>query len=248
MKSNRIKERELLREKRIKKVKRVRRCLRFLTLLVLCAVPLFFLTTATASRQGADIFLRLTDTEILQGEEVPVCKAKVEVTGNTKVILDKDSGYTAADLIEELERGEGYSVVCDADTAVEGEYPMHLQLEDRILASLDREWVGNLRIDTLDAALTVKNAVGEWDGDQFRRYDGTYVVSDFVVSKGIRYYFGADGKRADGWQDIGGGRYFFDSDGIMKTGWLEHENAKYYLEADGRMAVGWKDIDRKSVV
>ncbi|MCI9340942.1 MAG: polysaccharide deacetylase family protein [Dorea sp.] len=245
MKSDRIKERELLREKRIKKVKRVRRCLRFLTLLVLCAVPLFFLTTATASRQGADIFLRLTDTEILQGEEVPVCKAKVEVTGNTKVILDKDSGYTAADLIEELERGEGYSVVCDADTAVEGEYPMHLQLEDRILASLDREWVGNLRIDTLDAALTVKNAVGEWDGDQFRRYDGTYVVSDFVVSKGIRYYFGADGKRAAGWQDIGGGRYFFDSDGIMKTGWLEHENAKYYLEADGRMAVGWKDMEDK---
>ena len=41
MKSNRIKERELLREKRIKKVKRVRRCLRFLTLLVLCSIVFF---------------------------------------------------------------------------------------------------------------------------------------------------------------------------------------------------------------
>lgn len=243
--SNRIKERELLREKRIRRVKRVRRCLRILTLLVLCAVPLFFLTTATASRHGADIFLKLTDVAILQGEAVPACRAKVEVTGNPGVVLDKDSGYTAEDLIKELERGEGYSVVCDADTAVEGEYPLHLELEEGILASLDEEWVGNLRIDTLDATLTVKNAVGEWDGDQFRRHDGTYVASDFVVSKGMTYYFGADGVKATGWQDIGGARYFFDPDGIMKTGWLELEDGKYYLEADGRMVTGWRDMEDK---
>ncbi len=243
--SNRIKERELLREKRIKKVKRVRRCLRILTLFVLCTVPLFFLTTATASRHGADVFLKLTDMSILQGEEAPAYRAEVEVTGNPEVVLDKDSGYTAADLIEELERGEGYTVVCEVNTAVEGEYPMHLKLDDRILASLDKDWVGNLRVDTLDATLTVKNAVGEWDGDQFKRHDGTYVMNEFVVSKGVTYYFGADGKKALGWQDINGARYFFDSDGGMKTGWLEHEDSRYYLEADGRMATGWKDMEDK---
>ena len=46
-------------------------CLRILTLLMICVVPLLFLTTATASRQEASVYLKLKEVSILQGEELP---------------------------------------------------------------------------------------------------------------------------------------------------------------------------------
>ena len=104
----------------------------------------------------------------------------------------------------------------------------------------------SLTIDTLDASFLVKNPLGEWDKDRFRRYDGTYVKNEFVVSKGKTYYFGEDEKMATGWQNAGGADYFLDSEGVLQTGWLDQEDSRYYLEADGRMVTGWKDIDGKT--
>lgn len=239
-------ERRLLRERRIRKVRRVRMCLRILTLLLICVVPLLFLTTATASRQEASVYLKLEGASILQGEEFPAFGVEAELIGNGETVLDEKSGYTAADLVKDFENGTGYTVECEADTAAEGEYPMHLKLSDEILTSLDKEWVGLVTIDTLDATLTVKNAVGEWDGERFQRYDGTYVTNDFVVSKGNTYYFDGEGNKATGFVDAGGVRYYMDADGVRKTGWVEMEDSRYYFEADGRMVTGWKDIDENT--
>lgn len=243
MTSQRIRERELLKEKRIRKVRRVRMCLRILALLLIAQIPLFFMTTASASKQEATIYLKLQNVEIVQGEEVPEYKTEVEVVGNREIILDEESNYTVKDLEEDFKNGKGYAVACDADTGVEGEYSMHLELEDRIKKSLEKEWVGVLNIDTLDAVFLVKNPLGEWDEDRFRCYDGTYVKNNFVVSKGKTYYFGEDEKMATGWQNVGGAEYFMDSDGVLQTGWLDQDDSRYYLEADGRMVTGWKDID-----
>ena len=125
----------------------------------------------------------------------------------------------------------------------EGEYPMSIQLEDHIRNSLEKEWLRRVSIETKDAVFTVKNPVGEWDGDRFRRYDGTYVKNDFVVSKGNTFYFGEDEKMKTGWQDTAQGRYYLDSEGILRRGWLELEGCKYYLGEDGRMRTGRQDID-----
>ena len=73
MTNDRSEERRLLKEKRIKKVRRVRMCLRILTLLLISVLPLFFLTTATASRQGASLYLKLKEASILQGMIRPRC-------------------------------------------------------------------------------------------------------------------------------------------------------------------------------
>lgn len=246
MTSQRIKERELLKEKRIRKVMRVRMGLRILALFLIAGIPLFFMTTASASRQEASVYLKLKDVAIVQGEEVPEFETEVEVVGNTEIILNEKTGYTVKDLEGEFKKGNGYTVACDADTGVEGEYSMHLELNDRIKKSLKKEWFGLLSIDTLDAAFQVKNPLGEWDGDRIRRYDGTYVKNEFVVSKGKTYYFGEDEKMATGWQNAGGADYFLDSEGVLKTGWLDQEDSRYYLEADGRMVTGWKDIEGKT--
>ena len=37
--------------------------------------------------------------------------------------------------------------------------------------------------------IVVKNPIGEWEGEKFKRYDGSYVTEEFVVSKGKTYYF-----------------------------------------------------------
>lgn len=246
MTNDRSEERRLLKEKRIKKVRRVRMCLRILTLLLICVLPLFFLTTATASRQGASLYLKLKEASILQGEELPQFGLEGELVGNGETILDGASGYTAADLLKDFESGKGYTVECEADTAAEGEYPMHLKLSDEIKASLGKEWMGLVRVDTLDAMLTVKNAAGDWDGSRFKRHDGSYVTNEFVVSKGNTYYFDGDGNKVTGWAEVEGVRYYMDSDGVRKTGWVDVEDSRYYLEEDGRMATGWKDIEDKT--
>ena len=238
--------RRILRDRRIRRVRRVRMCLRILTLLLICMTPLLFLTTATASRQEASIYLSLKEAAIAQGEELPAFGVEAQLVGRKETILDGESGYTAADLVKDFENGKGYTVECEADTATEGEYPMHLKLSDEIQTALNKEWVGLVWIDTLDAVLTVKNALGEWEDNKFRRYDGTYVTNDFVVSKGKTYYFDGEGNKATGWVEAGGVRYYMDDDGVRKTGWLDVDDSRYYLEADGRMATGWKDIDEKT--
>lgn len=240
------KEREQKKKKRIKKVRKIRMCLRILALLVIFQIPLFGMTAASANMQEAKISLSLRDSAVIQGEEKPEFEAGVEAEGDLKMILDEKSGYTAEDLTKELKSGRGYTVVCDADTMTEGEYPMSIQLEDDIRSSLEKEWIRRVSIETQDAVFTVKNPVGEWEGDKFRRYDGTYVKNDFVVSKGNTYYFGEDEKMKTGWQDTAQGRYYMDSEGVLKIGWLELEGGKYYLGEDGKMRTGRQDIEGSS--
>lgn len=243
MTRNYHKEREQLRRIRMRKVRKIRMCLRILALLVVFQIPLFGMTAASANMQEAKISLRLRDSAVMQGEEKPGFEAEVEAGGDLKMVLDEKSGYTVEDLTKELKSGKGYTVVCDADTMTEGEYPMSIQLGDDIRNSLEKEWVRRVSIETQDAVFTVKNPVGEWDGDRFRRYDGTYVKNDFVVSKGNTYYFGEDEKMKTGWQDTAQGRYYMDSEGVVKYGWLELEGCKYYLGEDGKMRTGRQDID-----
>lgn len=228
--------------KRIKRVRRIKMCLRILALLVICQIPLFGMTTASAYRQEAKIGLKLQDGAVIQGEDLPEFKAAVEAEGDLTLVLDERSGYTAEDLQKELEAGTGYTVVCDADSMTEGEYPMHIQLEANIRESLKKDWVGLVSLQTKDAVFTVKNPVGEWESDRFRRYDGTYVKNDFVVSKGNTYYFGEDERMKTGWQEISGAKYYLDTSGILKTGWLEEGGSWYYLGQEGKMKTGWQDI------
>ena len=89
--------------------------------------------------------------------------------------------------------------------------------------------------------------IGEWEGEKFKRYDGSYVTEDFVVSKGKTYYFDADGNMATGIHKIGGGTYAFDEKGVMKTGWQKDESGKYYMGKNGAALIGWQDKKEKLI-
>ena len=92
----------------------------------------------------------------------------------------------------------------------------------------------------------MKNPIGVWNGNKFKKYDGTYVTSDFVVSKGNTYYFDADGNKVTGWQTIENALYCFDKKGIMqKSRWITTDDGRAYLSDDGKALSGWQTIDGK---
>lgn len=192
----------------------------------------------------ACITLKVEDVSIVQGEETPVFTAKAVCQEDAAFILDEDTGFTVQDLVDEMNQGTGYTLECDADGSREGSYRVKAKLTSQIVNSLNLEWFGKVRIDVKDGKFQVKNQYGEWDGDKFKRWDGNYVMNDFVVYHDNTYYFGEDGEFATGWQSIGGAVYFFGKKGIMKTGWHEEKDGtKYYFGENGTLSVGWIKVD-----
>ena len=92
--------------------------------------------------------------------------------------------------------------------------------------------------------------------------DGLMVTGwQTLTVEGIKgkYYFGTDGKRAEGFWQIGKSTYYFEENpsdeqirqGMMKTGLIEiadGENAgKYLLNATGAMLTGWQSVKEAGV-
>lgn len=223
---------------------RARTVLKVFALLLLCFSMPFLLKTATASSPGEVIRISAKGGSILQGEEMPALEAKVSLETKSKKDqkLD-DSGFTVQDLAKQLESGEGYTLVCEADPDTEGEYPVEVVLNEEIREKLEKDWVGLVQIQTKDAVFQVKNPVGDWDGTKFKKYDGSYVTSDFVVSLGKTYYFDKEGEKVTGWQTIGENQYCFDENGVMQTGWQEKDGDTYYLGSKGASVTGWQEIE-----
>ena len=223
---------------------RARTVLKVFALLLLCFSMPFLLKTATASSPGEVIRISAKGGSILQGEEMPALAAKVSLETESKKDrkLD-DSGFTVRDLAKQLESGEGYTLVCEADPDTEGEYPVEVVLNEEIRKKLEKDWVGLVQIQTKDAVFQVKNPVGDWDGTKFKKYDGSYVTSDFVVSLGKTYYFDKEGEKVTGWQTIGESQYCFDENGVMQTGWQEKDGDTYYLGSKGASVTGWQEIE-----
>ncbi len=209
-------------------------------------VVLFFLVALAVQGTGSmkngtvvNVRLKAENVEIRQEENIPKLKAKVEVEGNRETILDKERGYTVQDLVDELESGKGYELECQTDGTKEGRYPIKIRLDGDFEETLMGKYLNKLQLETKEGALTVSNKYGTWDGDKFKRYDGTYVEKDFIESKGDTYYLDDKGKKVTGWQTLNSYTYYFDKDGKMKTGWMENKDEKYYFNSDGTMHIGW---------
>lgn len=219
----------------------------WIILLLLAVGAILFLT---AYKMGcfyktAKIRLEISDVEILQGEELPVMKAEVktETEYDEKVVLDKKKKYKAKDLIKELQEGKNYVIETNADPAVEGSYKLQIKLDKALKKKLDGEWKESVKLEVGEAEVFVKNPVGEWEGSKFKRYDGTYITEDFVISMGKSYYFDKDGNKVSGLQVIGENTYCFDETGIMLTGWQQQDKNRYYFSENGIAVTGWQTVD-----
>lgn len=212
-----------------------------LFLFVMCSVQM-------ASAKGdstAEIIVAAESSEIFKDDAVPKPKVIIECPEEQQEItLDKSTGFQVKNLVDMLNRGEGYQVVCDADGKSEGKYNIAIVLEDGFKNDLKNRYGGKVYLTTYDGILNVKNKTGNWDGTRFIKYDGTYVKNEFVESKGDRYYFDDEGEMVTGWENINENTYHFTEKGVMEHDqWKKRKKGRSYLTSDGMLAVGWADIE-----
>lgn len=216
-------------------------------LVLACLVLTGILKFAGVIGVKTEVTLKADKIEIQQNSQDPV-NLTATVTSEdekkaAKVWLDKKKGYSVADFINELRAGKNYEISTDAKTDTEGKYKITIKMNSDIQKKLENEWKHKVRLTVEGGTFVVTNPTGTWDGDKFKKYDGTYVMNDFVVSKGKTYYFDADGNKVTGKQTINNATYFFNKDGVMQTGWKKTDDGTYYLGDNGAAVIGWQTIE-----
>lgn len=241
MKRNYAKAGAKARRKRDKKKQRRISRISMAIFAALCVFVAFFLTRSSAkqSSQGEVITLKVADVEIKRGEEKPVFSAEAICEGDLSGVLDESSGYVIASLVEELNRGVGYILECEADGSKEGQYPIKAELTSELTTPLYSEWFGKISIEVQEGTFTVKNPDGEWKADRFQLWEGGYAKARFIEDQGKTYYVDQKGQKVSGWQEIEGGTYYFNKKGCMKTGWMKTKAATYYFDENGLRHSGW---------
>lgn len=220
------------------------RTMKVLTLFVLIAVAILIVGIYTYITREATLTISVVYSEMLKGEEIPDFSVEVEIEGSKKAFVDKKNDYTAAEFAKDIENLKGLSMQCVADGQTEGDFPVKLIVGKELKKYIVNGYIGKVKILTKDGILRVKNPVGEWEGNRFRKYDGTYVCEDFILSKTDTYYFDEEGYKVTGWNVINDTIYFFDEDGIMqKDMWKKTQKGTYYLSSHGPVLTGWQEID-----
>ena len=216
-------------------------------LVLACLVLTGILKLAGVIGVKTEVTLKADKIEIQQNSQDPVNLTATATSEDekkaAKVWLDKKKGYSVADFINELRAGKNYEISTDAKTDTEGKYKITIKMNSDIQKKLENEWKHKVRLTVENGTFVVTNPTGTWDGDKFKKYDGTYVMNDFVVSKGKTYYFDADGNKVTGKQVINNATYFFNKDGIMQTGWKKTDDGTYYLSENGAAIIGWQTIE-----
>ena len=196
--------------------RRVRNIRVGLTLFTICIVAIAISVVRGILRKPAQITIQVADVEIKQGEQLPAYSADIKIRDKDRNKLTKD--YTAEDFAKDLKKGKNIIFLSKADANTEGTYVIIAKLNSNIKKNLEGDWKKKVQVTIKNGTCKVRNPNGVWEGNKFKKYDGTYITSDFVVSKGNTYYFDSDGKKVTGWQTINEKEYYFDSKGIVATG------------------------------
>ena len=233
-------------KKRRRAQKRNRKIIMTGMIVLACLLLAGILKLAGVIGVKTEVTMKADKVKILQNSDEQTDLTVTVTSKNEKkaarVWLDKKKGYSVADFMQELRDGKNYEISTDAKTDTEGKYAIKIKMNSDIQKKLSGEWKHKVRLIVENSTFTVANPTGTWDGDKFKKYDGTYVMSDFVVSKGKTYYFDAEGKKVTGKQTINNAIYFFNKEGVMKTGWKQTDGGTYYLGENGAAVTGWQTI------
>lgn len=194
---------------------------------VLCCAVVFLLLctivrTVYANSKPVTVMLKLDKAEIIQGEALPAFKASAVYQGEKKEkaaerVLDKKSQTTLQDFLNQLNSGKGYTFTCKADTSIDNTYPVTITLNKSLKSKLKGIWQKKVNLIVTDGELIVKNPLGTWEGSKFKLNDGSYLTSDYLVSRGKTYYFDNNGEKVVGEQRIGLKTCTFSKDGVLES-------------------------------
>ena len=236
---------ETVRRRRYKK-KRNKFLPRLFAVLFVCLVVVLGYTAITAFIDGrnTNITFAIDSVEMMQDDAMPVFEAKATSKKPDDTVIDKETGLTVGALLAELNNPEIVKIVSDTDGTTEGEFPIVAEIPAELTAKMSDESLDKkVKLDTKEGTLTVKNKYGTWDGKQFKRYDGSLVTSDFIESRGDKYYFDENGALVSGFKVINDVEYHFNEDGKMTIGWIENEEGKWYANEDGSIHKGWLEVE-----
>jgi len=164
---------------------------------------------------NAKVILTVESQTMVQDEERQPFSAKAKSDSDAGKVINKNTGFTVQDLLDDLNSGIGYELSCDGDGTVEGEFPIHAALDDYMQERISSEWKNKVKVEAVDGELVVQNKYGAWDGERFKRHDGSYVSDDFIESRGDKYYFDPDGNMVKGEMKKGFTTYQFGEDGKL---------------------------------
>ena len=221
-----------------------RRCKKITPFAILTVILIFLIGGIWGFRKKRipEVILKVQDVSMLQDEEIPQIRAKASCKEEKYNKKELEKGYTIQNFLKDLNAGKGYVLAYDIDQTKEGDYPITLSLENDLEKKIEQNWKKKLKIRLENGTCQVKNKYGTWEEKKFKKWDGSYAVSEFIRSKEKIYYIDENGEMTIGWKDIEHFRYFFDEKGVMITGWKEMEGATYYFQEDGKMSVGWEKI------
>ena len=128
---------------------------------VACVIVIFVMILATRAtgvfkKEVVEINLTAQDAEMYIGEDKPVFEAKISCEGDTEVVLDKGTGYTIQNLLDELNHGTGYTLESEADGSEAGEYEIKAELTSAVSTPMDTDWFDKVKINTVPGTLKVK--------------------------------------------------------------------------------------------
>lgn len=178
---------------------------------------LFCIISALHNLTMPVITLKVKNQSMIQDEEMPVIEVKASCKGDKKTILDKKSKYTVGDFVRDLNKGKGYKLKHKVDETKDNIYPVSILLDKKMEEKVHEKWYRKIKFKIENGTFEVKNKYGEWEKDKFKKWDGTYVISDFMVSGGKTYFFDKDGKMVTGKMTRGRTEYVFRKDGSLKS-------------------------------
>ena len=159
------------------------------------------------------VTLQVDSVTIRQEDVLPELHVYAEYNGKQNLVLDEKSGYAVEDLVNELNQGNGYQLLNGVDNTKEGTYELSLDLVQELKEKFVFSWNTKVRYRLKSGSVEVLNKYGDWEGDKFKKLDGTY---------------------ASGWTNMGEDTYFFDENGERITGEQEISGNTYYFKKDGR--------------
>jgi len=209
--------RERKRREEEKKTKRKKIYITIAACLLLCTVAggAVLASGILGKAVNAKVILAAESQTMVQDDEIQVFTAKVKSDTNVDRVINKNTGFTVQDLLDDLNSGIGYEISCDGDGTIEGEFPIRIKLDEYLQERISSEWKNKVKVETVDGELVVQNKYGQWDGSRFKRNDGSYVSDDFIESRGDKYYFDADGNLVTGEMKKGFTTYEFGEDGKL---------------------------------
>ncbi|MDR1017626.1 MAG: polysaccharide deacetylase family protein [Lachnospiraceae bacterium] len=226
-----------------KRKKNQRMLLIFLGIIVAIFAIIMYVT-----HRKINIEIKVKDVSMIQGKAIPKYVVNINSRGSDKIHIGKsgDSGYTTGELVKDLKAGKGVKLSSKVDKNIEGRFTVYAELDKTLAKDIKAsKWKRHVKIKITNGFITVKNAVGTWDGTKFKRYNGKYLKNEFVNSKGKLYYLGSDLNKVTGFKQIAGNVYNFGKDGAATTGWVTNGKDKYYIGDNFKGTKGWLTLDDK---